>query len=192
MTMRCPTCGRTFPASKKFCDQDASALVAAGQRRKGSLLLPVSILLMLAVIGGGVVWGPGLARAYLKAHLSVAFGTVEVKQGLSFWPDLDLVLRARNTTGFSVALHSARLTCSLAGASLITIEGPPAGSGPLTIPSGSGDTEVRLRVKPNLIGLDGLKGFPTSWDASCDGPVEVSLWGIKTSRNVAVKAGLQQ
>ena len=188
MTMRCPKCGRRFPASQKFCDQDASPLVAGRTRRTGLL---VSIVLVLGAIAAGVVWGPRLARAYLKAHLSVEFGAVEVKQGLSFWPDLDLVLRARNTTGFSVVLHSARLSCSLAGASLVNIEAPPAGSAPLTIPSGSNTTEVRLRAKPNLVGLEGLKGFPSNWDAVCKGPVEVSLWGIQASQDVTVKAALQ-
>jgi predicted nucleic acid-binding Zn ribbon protein len=190
VTRRCPQCGRTFPAGKKFCDQDASALVPA--RRRVRLLIP--LLMIAALIAGGVIWGPALARRYLLAHLSVSVGDVEFRQGANFLPDLVLVLRVRNTSGLSVSLRSARLTCAVGGAPLVALEGPPAGAGPLAIPSGSAETEMRFQVKPKLLGLGGLGGMgklPGGWETSCKGPVAVSVWGMDISRDVAVKDGFQ-
>jgi hypothetical protein len=128
------------------------------------------------------------------AHLSVSVGNVEFRQGANLWPDLDLLLRVRNTSGLSVSLRSARLTCAVGGAPLVVLEGPPAGSVPLAISSGSAETEIRFQVKPKLLGLGGLGDMgklPGGWDTSCKGPVAVSVWGMDLSRNVEVKEGFQ-
>ena len=193
MTRRCPKCGQTFPADKKFCDQDATALVpiAVPVRRRGRFLIPLLIVALL--MAAGAIWGPSLARQYVVSHLSVAFDKVDVRQGSNFWPDLDLVLRVRNTTGISVSLRSANLTCSVAGAPLVSLDGPPAGTGPLAIPSGSMETELRFRVSHKWLGLGGLEGIgklPGGWETSCKGPVAVSVWGFDLSRDVDVKASL--
>jgi hypothetical protein len=190
MTRACPRCGRTFPGDKKFCDQDASALVPV--RRRARFLIP--LLAIAALVAGGMLYGPSLARRYLVAHLSVSVGNVEFRQGANLWPDLDLVLRVHNNSGISVSLRSARLTCAVGGAPLVALEGPPPGAGPLAIPSGSAETEIRFQVKPRLLGLGGLGDMgklPGGWDTSCKGPVAVSVWGMEISRDVEVKGGLQ-
>jgi hypothetical protein len=190
VTRRCPQCGRTFPGDKKFCDQDASALVPV--RRRARFLIP--LLAIAALVAAGVIWGPSLARRYLLAHLSVSVSNVEFRQGANFLPDLDLVLRVHNTSGLSVSLRSARLTCAVGGAPLVVLEGPPAGSGPLAIPSGSAETEIRFQVKPRLLSLGGLGDMgrlPGGWETSCKGPVAVSFWGMELSRDVEVKDGFQ-
>jgi len=147
----------------------------------------IAAVLLLSTVGGGAYCGPDLLRKYIREHLSVTWSNVELRRGSGLWPEVDLVLRIHNSSGMYVSLESANLTCSFGETSIVTLEGPSTAPGPLAIPSGAADTELRLRMKPHWLGLAGVNKLGGSWKATCRGPITVALWKGRVSHDVEIK-----
>ena len=184
---RCRMCGRDFPDSYSFCDQDASALPPARPRRTRSTVAAIGAVAVLVAIAAAAA--PGEFRRYIRSHVAIDVTGVSFAHAAFSWPpgNVELQLRVHNRSPLSPSLRSLRLTCSVLSGSSIALEWPPADA-----PVAQGleiranqDTDLVLKVSPQHLDPESiLSGLQEPAGTVCRGPAAFSLWDVAFSQEI--------
>jgi hypothetical protein len=178
---RCGVCGREFPDSHKYCEQDASPLKPPRTWRRSALAAALGIAGLAAV----AVAGPPRIRSYFGSHMSLEITNVT--------RELDLTLRVHNRTPLTPALRSLQLECTAGSIDAVALEWRPQEpeSAALAI-SANAATEITVKVRPQLdaaslgtISIGSILGGLSSGGAvNCKGPAVFSLGGLTFNQNL--------
>ena len=183
---RCLRCGREFPDSYTFCDQDASPLPNARPVWFWPAIVAGAMATVAAVAG---IAAPPLIRSYVLDRLKVEVTGLSLGHGVLSWlpGNVELDLRVRNDAPLSPTLRALHLECAAAGHNVVSLDWPSAPSKEVSIRKGE-DTDLRLRVSPRHIQpesiIDGLRGNGGLPEVACKGPAEFAVWGIGFSQNL--------
>ena len=183
---RCRLCGREFPDSYNFCDQDASALPALSAPRRNWLRFTLIGATLIALGLATAILAPQTVRRYLASHLSIEVTGVSAEEGSLSWPpgDVELNLRVHNSAPLAPAIRSLRFDCGLSSRSILTLEWPSRYPGELSI-AANGDTDLAVKVSPRHLDPESiLSGSQGNARIVCKGPAVFALWGIELSQDL--------
>jgi hypothetical protein len=185
---RCRLCGREFPDSYTYCDQDASTLPTV--RRSW---LPAALVaggLAIALTAAAAIAGPPAAQRYIGSHISAEITGVSAGSGALSWPigNVELNLRVHNSAPLSPSLRSLRFECALSSNSssskTVALEWALGPAQELSI-AANRDTNLTVKASPRHIDPESiLTGLQGNGDVVCKGPAVFSLWGIELSRDL--------